>query len=418
VKRIFFLYNNYERECVIIERISERLKPGKIAVFQGGITDGDIAQKLICARPHIVFTFPITTYVQIDIYMMAKILFHAKIVTFTTEGLADFRKEDVAKVFAGHYDYPPGLVDYHVYWGKYAAKYIGRELYQQNKMQSRGQIRVFGNPLYEKNCCPTAADCVARDDRCKVLVLTGFHGSAYTDKDFISAQDVINVEGKSRKDILNDETFIKYKEMAVEEKKYSEKYVQQIIDAANGNPDVLFVVKLHPQEILTRQRASYKLKYLKRLEHIENIWMITESIPIGDILSDFRLLVHYGSTVDLEAYLYKVPTLKLELRNVNNNFMCEANRMTASTFYADIDDSDAVSRYVSRLKEEKKLFRQNRRTEKQLYAFMNYTVGQPYKPSEQIADFLSGDLRFHRLDLSISKQLKWLKWFFKKYIIF
>lgn len=418
MKKVFFLYNNYERERVIIERICTKLKSKNIDVFQGGITDKNIVKQLFRVRPHIIFTFPITTYAQIDIYMMAKLFFHSKIITFTTEGLAKFREEEVAKIFAGFYDYPSGLIDYHTYWGKYAAKYIGRELYQQHKMQSRNQIRVFGNPMYEKGYSTFPKYRFSDDMRRKVLVLTGFQGSLYTEQDLIKAQDVVNVKGKSKKEILSDETFKKYKELALEEKKYREKYIQHITDAANNNPEVLFVVKLHPQEILIRQHTPYKLKYLKRLEHIENIQIIDESVPIGSLLSDFHLLVHYGSTVDLEAYIYRVPTLKLELRNVKNNFMSETNRVTASTYYADIDEQDAISKYVSKLKEGKDLFQQNQVTERQLYAYMNYMDEQTYKPSEQIADFLSKPLRFHRLDMSMSEKFKWMKYGIKNYFYF
>ncbi|MCI8314820.1 MAG: hypothetical protein HFH74_07250 [Lachnospiraceae bacterium] len=418
MKKIFFLYNNYERERVIIERICAKFKLMNISVFRGGITDKDIVKQLFQVRPHIIFTFPITTYTQIDIYMMAKIFFHSKIITFTTEGLAKFQEEEVAKVFAGFYDYPAGLVDYHTYWGRYAAKYIGRELYQQHKMQNWDQIRVFGNPMYEKDYSAFPKYRFSENVRIKVLVLTGFHGSLYTEQDLLKAQDVVNVKVKSKKEILSDKTFKKYREMTLEEKKYSEKYMQHIIDAADNNPEVLFAIKLHPQEILIRQRTPYKLKYLKRMEHIENIQIIDESIPIGSLLPDFQLLVHYGSTVDLEAYIYKVPTLKLELRNVKNNFMSETNRVTASTYYADIDEQDAISKYVVKLKEGKDLFRKNQITEKQLYAYMNYMNEQTYKPSEQIADFLSKPLKFHRLNLSVFEKLRWMKWGIKNYFYF
>lgn len=416
MKKILFLYNNYEREHTIIELICNKLISRNVKVFLKGITDKNLIGQIFHIRPHITFTFPITTQNQIYIYEILKIFFHSTIITFTTEGLFDYHNKDAVKMCAGYYGYPPTLVDYHAYWGKLAAKYVGRELFRQNKIIGKYQIRVFGNPAYEKGCCKDEpAELIQKDIRNKVLILTGFHGSLYSKQNLINAQDIINTEGKCAKEILRDEVFVKWCNTITEEKIYCEKYIQHIVDAARENPDILFIVKLHPQEILIKKNHSNKIKYLDKLKNIENIYIIDKSIPIGALLPCCKLLVHYGSTVDLESYIYKIPTLKLELTNVNNTFLVEATRLTQSTFYADIDDKDAISKYVMELKKRGNLFKECITMQKQLLDYMNYVDEEYYKPSEEIASFLCGNLKYHKLKISFGELYKIINFIIKNY---
>lgn len=142
--------------------------------------------------------------------------------------------------------------------------------------------------------------------------------------------------------------------------------------------------------------------------------MIEESVSLASLLPYVQLVIHYGSTADLEAYIYKVPTVKVELKNVENNFMPETYRLTASTYYVDIDEDNSISKFVVELKNGMDIFRENELTEKQLYAYMSYKDKQSYSPSTQIADFLIGTLQFHKLDLDIMEKWKCFKLFFAK----
>jgi hypothetical protein len=255
------------------------------------------------------------------------------------------------------------------------------------------------------------------DPRIKVLVLTGFHMGDYVLKDVINAKDVINTNGKTKEEILNDTVLKQWLQMIDEEKLYREKYIQHIIEAANEHPDVLFVVKLHPHEILDRKNKTNKQMYLKKLENIDNIEIIEESIPIGVLLPYFKLMVHYGSTASMEAYTYHVPTLKLEIRDINNPFSVEANRTTESTYYEDINEPNAISKYVVELKQNDSLFQTSKIMEKQLYGYMNYKDGQSYQPSKWIAEFLCSDLKYHKLNMSIGEKIEFLIKFFKRYFL-
>lgn len=404
MKKILFLYNNYEREHTIIELICCKLENKKVVTFREGITDKDLIKKIFRIRPNIVFTFPITTQIQIDVYRILKIFFHSVIITYTTEGLLDYHNKECVKLWSGFYNYPCTLVDYHIYWGRLAAKYIGYELYKQRKLIGKYQIKVLGNPMYEKVYKEDKRlEKIYKDSRNKILILTGFHTSLYTKQDFIYAQDVVNIMGKSKKEILYDESLTKFCEASSSEKEYCEKYIQHIIEAAAANPDILFIVKLHPQEILINKEYPNKIEYLKRLENIENIYVLNKSIPIGTLLPYCKLMVHYGSTTALEAYIYKVPTLKLELTKVKNEFMAETQRLTESTFYADIDEENAISKYVTELKTRGNLFNESIIIQRQLYDYMDYVDEKNYKPSEKIANFLCGHLKYHKMCISIGE---------------
>lgn len=415
--KILFLYNNYEREHTIIKIICNRIKNKNVKIYSVGITDKNLIREIFRIRPYITFTFPITTQNQIYIYEILKVFFHSIIITFTTEGLFDYRNNDVVKTCVGFYDYPSTLIDYHVYWGRLAAKYIGQELFRQNKINGKHQIRIFGNPMYEKIYYKEERiEKLQKDVRDKVLILTGFHGSLYSRQDFINAQDIVNIEGKNKREILQNESVIKWCNTAREEKIYCEKYTQQILNSACENPDILFIIKLHPQEILIKNTHSKKLKYLEKLKNIDNIYIIDKSIPIGTLLPYCKLLVHYGSTADLESYVYRVPTLKLEVTNINNTYMVEASRLTQSTFYADIDDKNAISKYVTELKEKGNLFKESSIVQKQLYDYMNYIDEDSYKPSRKIADFLCGKLKYNKIKLNIKELYEMIDFMIKNYI--
>ncbi len=411
MKKILFLYNNYEREHVNIERISKELQKKKgIKVYQISCMDKDLPKRLLQLRPHIIVTYPITTYIQIYMYMLAKICCRSLIVTFTTEGLIDYYDKEVLKLWAGAYDYSPTLVDYHIFWGRALAKHLGRELHIQNKVLAKSQIKIAGNPMYEKEwgCSSPEARQLMRDRRSKVLALTAFSRILYTKQDLINAQDIVNVQGRRKDEIVRDETFVQYMEAIEKERAYCEKYIAHIVNAARRHKEILFIVKLHPHEIESIKAGRRKMKYLEPLRQFENIKLIEKSIPISELLPLSRLMIHYGSTVDLESYLYKTPTLKLEQRDIVNRYMTESKRLTASTYYEDIDEVGVLEKYMERIEAGDNLFQRNREVEKQLYEYMNYVPGKSYRPSKEVADFLSGRLKFHKLKIGFGQRLHYI----------
>ena len=408
-----FLYNNLERERVNIEFVKEELELLGNKVHMMHLASGDILRKLLKIRPDIIVTFPITTQNQIYIYTFAKIICGSIIVTFTTEGLIDFENQENLALSAGIYDYSDKLIDYHTFWGVPVAEKLGAILQEQNKLCDVKRIKVFGNPMYEKG---RVLEYYGRDEivqklgkknQKKVLVLSGFHASNYDKKEILNAQDIINADN------CDEEQMDKILDSFRIQRLYLDKYIDNILFAAQENPDILLLVKLHPQEILM-YKGNRKLPYLEKIENIDNIMVVKESIPIGVLLSQVDFMVHYGSTVDLEAYIYGVPTLKLEWEAENKMFFVEGIRLTESTYYEDVRDKTAIDKYIRLLKKSVSLFRENKNVEKQLYECMNYKLNQEYYPSREFAIFLNSINKKNKLRLRKKEYINFFQWIGKQ----
>lgn len=411
-----FLYNNLERERVNIEFVKEELELLGNKVHMMHLASGDILRKLLKIRPDIIVTFPITTQNQIYIYTFAKIICGSIIVTFTTEGLIDFENQENLALSAGIYDYSDKLIDYHTFWGGLVAEKLGAVLQKQNKISDGERIRVFGNPMYEKERIleyygkNELIQKLSGNSQKKILVLTGFHASCYEKDEIINAQDIIDINDRDEEEIRRVLDSFK------NQKIYSEKYINCVVYAAEKNPDILFLVKLHPQEILMN-KGQHKLPYLKQLENVNNIMLIKESIPIGVLLSQVDLMVHYGSTVDLEAYIYGIPTLKLEYEAENKILLVEGVRLTESTYYEDVRNITSIDKYVQQLKGRDSLFRNNENVEKQLYECMNYRMNQKYCPSKEFAIFLNSINKRERLRLGKKEYVDFYYWISKQMML-
>ncbi len=418
-KKIVFLYNKYEREHWNIELIQNSMFQYGCKVYEIGFTDPNMLKKILRICPQVIVTFPITTMIQKIDYMFIKKMTGSIIVTFTTEGLLNFNDRNILKTWAGIYDYSSDLIDYHVYWGKLPAKKIGKELFLQRKLKSPKQIRVFGNPMYEKEKIQSLFPHVEYDKvrqgwKNSILVLTGFFLSEYTLQDIVNAQDIVNISGRTKKQILEDPVVKEALEAVDNEKIYCKKYIDAVLEAAGQNEDTLFVIKLHPIEIQLK-RNKKEPRYIERLKNVKNIFIIEDSWPIGALLPHCNLMIHYGSTVDLEAYIYEVPTLKLEYDIPYNELLCSTVRLTSSTYYENIDDKHVIDKYVKGIKNGTVKFIKNKQTEKQLEMIMNYKMGCEYNPSDQMAQFLCSNLRRNKLHLSLSEWKELLKKVVKLY---
>lgn len=311
-------------------------------------------------------------------------------------------------MFCGIFDYSPALVDYQLFWGNRVSEVLGSKLLEQNKVKNKEQIVVIGNPMYEKNEIDklyrnNAFLQVLKMERKKfkqaILVVTGFHGGSYKLKDIVSVGDIVNTKGKSKEEIINDPMVEKYKDAAEKEKMYRKEYISKVIESAKKYPDVLYIVKYHPQEMMRiRIGQANWVSYLNVLKGYKNILIIDKNISIGAILPCCNMLVHYGSTVDMEAYLYKIPTLKFIMES-NNDFLVESSNKLGATYLEDIF-SGTLSPYVDMLLEGKNLFKENAEKEKDLDDYMGYKMHQEYTPSQNLADFLSSDLKYNKINLN------------------
>lgn len=410
MKRLLFLYNNWDREHVIIEIFARKIKQNlDIKCYKVGMLDADLIKKIMQVRPNLVITFPVGSYRQIVVYEFIKKMYSSIIMTYTVEGYLDLQNDEQVKMFCGVFDYSSSLIDYNLFWGSKVSEVLGSKLLEQNKVKSKEQIVVIGNPLYEKH---EIAKLYSKNqyvqtmkrERKKyqkaILIATGFHGGSYELKDLVSVGDVVDIKGKSKQEILHDPMIKKYYDAAEKEKIYRKEYISKIIESAEKYPEVLFIVKYHPQEIMRiRIGQPNWVRYLNILRGHKNIVIVDRNIPIGAILPCCDFLVHYGSTVDMEAYIYKIPTLKFKMES-DNDFMVQSSDKFSATYIENIFGG-SLDPYIDMLLEDKNLFKENTEKEKDLNDYMNYKTNQEYTPSQNLVDFLSSNLEYSKIDLDL-----------------
>ncbi len=408
-KRLLFLYNNWDREHVIIEIFAKKIKKQLgIKCYKAGMLDADLIKKITQVRPNIVITFPVASYRQIIVYKFIKKMFKSIILTYTTEGYLDLENEEQVKVFCGIYDYSPTLVDYQLFWGNRVLEVLGSKLLEQNKVKRKEQMAVIGNPMYEKreiaklyshNALMQTLKRERKKYKQAVLIVTGFHGGSYSLKDIVSVGDIVNTKGKSKQEIINDPVVKKYLDVADKEKIYRKEYLSKVIESAKKYPEVLYIVKYHPQEMMRiRIGQANWVSYLNVLKGYKNIFIIDQNVPIGAVFPYCNMLMHYGSTVDMEAYLYKVPTVKFTMES-NNDFLVESSDKLGATYLEDIFDG-VLYPYVDLLLKGENLFKENAEKEKDLDDYMGYKIDQEYAPSQNLVDFLSSDLKYNKVNLN------------------
>lgn len=417
-RRLLFLYNNWDREHVIIEIFAKKIKKNlDIMCYKVGMLDADLIKKIVHVCPNIVITFPVGSYRQIVVYEFIKKMFNCIIMTYTIEGYLALQNDEQVKRSCGIFDYSSSLIDYHLFWGTKLAEVLGTKLLEQNKIKKKEQIVVIGYPLYEKG---EIAKLYSNNDyvqiikrerkryRKLILVATGFYGGSYKLKDLVGVGDIVDIKGKSKQEILNDPMVRKYHDAAEKLKVYRKEYISKVIEAAKKYPEVLFIVKYHPQEIMRiRIGQPYWVSYLNALRGYKNIMIVDKNIPVGSILPYCDLLVHYGSTVDMEAYIYKVPTLKFKMES-DNDYLSPSSDKHSATYIENIFGG-TINPYIDMLLEEKNLFIENIEKENDLNDYMNYKMNQEYTPSQNMVDFLSSDLKYNKISLNLKDYKEILK---------
>lgn len=422
-KRLLFLYNNWDREHVIIKIFAKKISKNlDIECYKVGILNGDLIKKIMQVRPNIVITFPVGSYRQIVVYEFIKKMYNSIIMTYTVEGYLDLQNDEQVNLFCGVFDYSSSLIDYHLFWGNKVKEVLGTKLLEQNKVKRQEQLVVIGNPLYEKK---EIAKLYSNNEYVQilkrkkkiyqklVLIATGFHTGSYELKDIVSVGDIVDTKGKSKQEVLNDPMVKKYWDAAEKEKVYRKEYISKIIESAEKYPEVLFIVKYHPQEIMRiRIGQPNWVRYLNVLRGHKNIVIVDQNIPIGALLPSCDFLVHYGSTVDMEAYIYRIPTLKFRMES-DNDFLVQSSDKFSATYTENIFGG-TLDPYIDMLLEGTNLFKENAEKEKDLNDFMSYKMDQEYTPSQNLIDFLSLELKYNKIALKLKDYRDILQFIIKR----
>ena len=391
--KILFVINVPGRELKTIERIVLALKEIDQNI-QTDVVDSrspTFLTDVLEADPDILMTYPFTSIGLSTRFYIIKFLLNCFVITFPAEGLIISTSPSDISRLVGFDRYGGDLVDHAIFWGTRTAKVIGNELLNAGKISSLKRIHVFGTPFFEAYfeskkevqlaLSPGLIAKISRYSRKNIcLFLTGFSLADYSDKDLIIAGDLIDTFDQEKAKKHFGEIFLCRKHV----KFLRSSWIEAIKSCAEIYHDFLFVVKMHPHEMIVHKNKN--INPYKVLEGYENIIFIEGDIHFSKIIHHCGLLFHYGSTAMLEAYLSEVPTVFLyldEFRNKEQKNAYELEKL--STVLADIKDLPLIlaQHYNNPIQ-----FQKNIKVEKYLKDSINLLTGKNYRPSKKIAQFL------------------------------
>lgn len=390
IQKILIVLNHAERERTRYQKIQESIQKenpqAEVHILE--YRDQFFMEKSLEMEPHVIMTFPFTAITTSYRFYILKYLLNCLIVSFRAEGVMNLESEPQLKAFAGLEQYGENFVDYEIFWGPGMAEAVGKILSEQRKISSQDRIRYFGSPLIEdyiqsseKKILNNIADEIADHPKEKnVLIVTGFHLAEYSPEDLINAGDIIDRNKKNEEDFREALAAVQLC------RRFREMWIDVIIKNAVIYPELLFIVKTHPQE-----NVVYKQKNIAPYEAFrkyKNILLITETVPFKDVVTHCSLLFHYGSTTAIESYLLEVPSVFVDSKQLD----MKANKLwfcgdigISSTLSADIND---VSSIIARHALSPIPFEHSDEVEEALEKLFAYKKGEDYRPSERIAEFL------------------------------
>ena len=387
--KIVLVLNYPEREkrtFLKIQTAIEEINPHAEATILEKLDPNFMAGTLAIA-PQVIMAAPFTALTNACPFYMLKYLLDCVMVCYRTEGLLPVNTldQDTARSMTGFDKYGVNLVDFEIFWGRKTADPIGRALVQDKKLSSVSRSRHLGWPFFEDyteemnnrdHILPQVISRkVLRYPRTRrLLFVTGFPQADYTREDAIRAGDYVDIGSHGAKEKL-EEKLSRFRKAG----EFRKNYMETISECAQNNSDFLFIVKIHPLEIIQCKNRNHNP--YKALKDIHNILLITEPIPFRSIIHHCSLLFHYGSTTMLEAYLMKVPSVHVSDSKIKYRGIFEI----PSTLSADLLDIPGI---IARHRATSVTFERNETVERVLEEQLGVKVDQRYKPSEDIARFL------------------------------
>jgi len=395
-QRVVIVAGRPEREDRINQKIKSavtRFSPNT-EVYLLDYHDPELVMKIVDINPYAIVTFPFTAITTSYKFYILKYLLNCHLICFRTEGILPTTGTGSVKSMVGLEKYGVNFVDYEIFWGAESARLAGKLLLEQKKLSSPDRIKYFGYPSFEDYLRPDCEFDEMIPDHIKAklkqhsrektfLFVTCFSLADYSNEDLVNAGDLVDKSSdRFQKDFTEAQTAVK------EYKQCRQMWIDNIIASAVDNPEVLFIVKTHPSEIVHYRKIKSDPYYA--FKNYDNIVLVTEPIPFRALISHASLLFHYGSTTMLESYLAKVPSVFVGSNSLKklegSKYAFSPETFTVpSTISADITDTPAI---VSRHLAGPIQFDRNTEVENYLEKQLNFKVGQDYNPSEKIARFL------------------------------
>lgn len=413
-KKILLLMNCIEREQYIAEMIQDELLKNvsvecKILYWNLGINEREIWQ----FDPDVVMTFPLTMRPLINVIARIKVVCKSTIVSFVTEGFVDPKSYGDGERIIGYYDFPKELVDYWGVWGQAYGEILWKELRKKERIAKKDRIIVFGYPLWEyahlhkikkvNEIEKEVLDLVDKPSK-SVLVVSGFSEANKSKEDIYRSIDAYNQEA----DEETIEKQIKKRLIYVEnDRNCREKYYSMVRALAEENPQISFIIKLHPKEVEgLKHNIGYKYDTLTKYN---NVKVLTGENTLGMYIRKVDCVVHYGSTVSWEAYACGIPTVRINLINKELEHAYDAyapgyivsNEKEIVDYFKDFPQKADVKEEYDRF----------------LKDVFNFERGKKYTPSFEIAKFLCGQYRMQKPDLDVIAPYANIDIHFKKSIL-
>lgn len=383
MKKIIFLYHVKEREYQIIEMIKSQIL---ISLPCADIRIGEFyksVEDVADFNPDVIVSIPPRDCYSANYLTTLKLLTGAVVISMTTEGYHNF-DERALQSRIGHNAYSKKLVDYYIMWGPKTGRLLGQRMLETKKLTDMRRVKITGYAFYELEKAKEALanppsyekvmDWARRFERI-CLVLTGFMVGEYTVKDwFLEGEFGDQKSIKSIKQV-SQEQIERAKGKTEERFRFRERYIGDVELAAQRMPDRGFIVKLHPTEV------NGKVRYYDRLAAYPNIFVMNFVFPVSALFPAVDVMVHYGSTTCMEAYIHGVPTI---LRH-DDGIADFADISRESTYCYSLDERE---RFIAQL-EQGCSFRRLPQTEKKLYELFNWKRGMPYTPVEKTAAIIA-----------------------------
>lgn len=315
--KICIFYHIKEREydsCLMIaDEIQKRNSRVEIVIeeFYKGI------YYAFLLRPDVILTIPPRDSNASNRLTILKKSIGCSIISLLTEGYYQDFSESSTQLTVGTNQYSPYLIDQYLFWGEHTRKWYVDVLVKNGKIVDIERSKTVGYVYYDidkiKNFfskweLPVEIKEWKNYDK-RIIVLTGFHEAEWTESDMIAMSDFefYGIKGKEKE---YERELKKWKVIKRKFLKYRENYLNCVIQLAKEEPDIGILIKLHPVE-LRDFIAKKRYMYYANLEKYDNIFLLKESVLLSRILSFADILVHYGSTSGLEAYIYDIPTVQL-----------------------------------------------------------------------------------------------------------
>lgn len=402
INQILILYHVKEREEIISEILANHIRTRKLAneVIVGEFYA--VCQAMYKYAPDVVVSIMPRDKYSADYLTLMKFVYNCCIIAMPTEGLMNLDRESMQRL-VGYNSYSENLIDTYFFWGAAMAEKAGRELIEQKKVISLEQIKVFGYLPYEKQqVCKyfrvteeiNKMINVKEQKRKIVLFVMGFHNADITlqeriDEGYFKDFSEKEIQAAKKKSRAN--------------KYYKIKYLEALKYCIEENPNIFFVLKLHPVEIESMVQKGENT--YQEFECYSNVLILADTNPIAAYFDKIDCIVHYGSTVGMEAYIYKIPMIQL----MNDYCDMSAGGMGLKYFDStkEIDVSD--KEMLSNILRDELVFTRSKYNDIYLKEMMNYSLELDYTPGETVCDYIERNektLVMGRKDRYVKRMLK------------